>query len=448
MNKSERSVDRVVVRPLRKGEEARFEKLMEAHHYLGWGRLVGERMLYVATVGRRWVAVLVFASSAYALKDRDEWLGWIRELRQARLNFTTQNRRFLILPGEHEKNLASKILSLATKRLSADWERIYGHPVWAVETFVDPQRFEGTCYRAAGWEPLGLTAGAHRRPKRDFYDDSGSPKQLFVKLLRKDGKRLLCSKELPQCWRKYEKEVVLRSAVKTGESRSLHAAFSHLKDFRKANGKRYSLATVLACAGCAVLAGAEGIGQIAEIIEGFDQRHMRALRCWRNRKTGRYEAPAETCLRTVLGGIDPDEFDMTLARWVQQQQPMEAIAFDGKALKGCLDSEGKPLFLVSAVGHGNAALVGQVQVVNKSNEIPAARELLRQMPDIDGLMSTADAAHTNGETARVLLLEKGSDYLLPLKGNQPTILKKAEGLLPVRLFSLRHILDREIAWAN
>jgi hypothetical protein len=150
-------------------------------------------------------------------------------------------------------------------------------------------------------------------------------------------------------------------------------------------------------------------------------------------------------LRTVLGDIDPEQFDLMLAQWVQQQQPLEAIAFDGKALKGCLDSAGKPLFLVAAVGHGNAGLVGQVQVDSKSNEIPAARELLRQMPDIDGVMSTADAAHTNPETARVIVVEKGGDYLLPLKGNQPTILETAETLLPVRFFSLKRILERDIA---
>ena len=440
-------LDRVVVRPVAKSEEARFARLMDKHHYLAWGRPVGERMLYVATVGKRWVALLMFGAAAYALKDRDAWLEWQRHQRQGRLNFITQNRRFLILPDVREQNLASKILSIVTKRLADDWDRVYGHPVWAVETFVDPQRFEGTCYKAAGWQQLGFTVGAHRRARRDFYDESGSPKQLFVKALRKDAKQLLCADELPQCWRKYDKEVVLRSAVKTAESRSLLETFKQVRDFRKARGKRHHLATILACAACAVLAGAEGIGQIAEIIAGFDQRHLRAMRCYRNNKTKRYVAPAETCLRTVLGGIDPEQFDTILAQWVreQQQQPLEAIAFDGKALKGCLDSEGRPLFLVGAVGHENAGLVGQVQVDSKSNEVPAARELLRQMPDIDGVMATADAAHANAETARVIVLEKGCDYLLPLKGNQPTILKAAETLLPVRFFSLRHILDREIS---
>jgi hypothetical protein len=417
---------------------------MEKHHYLGWGKPVGETMLYVATVGTRWVALVVFGAAAYALKDRDAWIGWSLMQRQKRLNFIVQNRRFLILPKEHEANLASRILSLTTKRLEADWQQVYGHPVWAVETFVDPERFEGTCYRAAGWLPLGLTAGA-RRVRRDYYDDSGTPKQLFVKALRRDAQRLLSGESLPEAWRKHERSVVARSAVNTKQSRSLWQAFADVSDFRHARGLRYPLASVLASAACAVLAGAESIGEMAEICAGFEQRHLRALRCFRNPRTRRYQAPSETCFRTVLGGIDAQQFDTVVARWVQEQMPLEAIAFDGKALKGCLDSEGRPLFLVSAVAHGSGAFAGQVQVDSKSNEIPAARDLLAQMPPLDGVMATADAAHTQVETAQQIVRDKGGDYLLPLKGNQPSLLETAQTLLPMRLFSLRLLLDREVA---
>lgn len=437
-------VQQVRVRPLGTRERRQFERLMQRHHYLGWGQPVGETMLYVATVGKRWVALVVFGAAAYALKDREAWIGWNQVQRQKRLNFVVQNRRFLILPGEHEANLASRILGLTAARLSEDWERVYGHPVWVMETFVDPQRFEGTCYRAAGWKPLGLTAGA-KRVRRDFYDESGSPKQLFIKALRRDAQRLLSAETLPAAWQCYEQPVLARSAVNTAQSRSLWQAFAHVSEFRAARGKRYPLASVLACAACAVLAGAKGIAEIAEIVAGFEQRHLRALRCFRSPGTGRYQAPSETCLRTILSSIDAQEFDTVVAQWVQEQEPMVAIAFDGKALKGCLDAEGKPLFLVSAVAHGSGAFAGQVQVDSKSNEIPAGRALLSQLPPLDGIMATADAAHTQTETARHIVMNKGGDYLLPLKGNQPSILETAETLLPVRLFSLRLILDREVS---
>lgn len=110
------------------------------------------------------------------------------------------------------------------------------------------------------------------------------------------------------------------------------------------------------------------------------------------------------------------------------------MALDGKAVKGCLDTEGRPLFLVSAVGHGSAAPCGQVQVESKTNEIPAARQLLRQMGPLDDVLITTDAAHTNPQTARVIVQEQGADYFLPLKCNQPSILQVAETLLPRSAF--------------
>ena len=313
------------------------------------------------------------------------------------------------------------------------WQTKYGHPVFALETFVDPQRFQGTCYRAAGWEPLGLTAGC-RRIRRDFYDQSGRPKQLFVKLLRRDAAQLLCAPELPTAWQKYECKVLARSPVKTEHSRSLWEAFAQIGEFRKARGRRHPLPSVLACAACGVLAGAEGIAEMAEIVAGMEQRQLRALRCYRRRATGRYEPPSESTLRRALSGLAAEQFDTVVAQWVSQHEDVAAVALDGKALKGCLNEEGKPLFLVSAVAHGTGAFQGQVQVDSKSNEIPAARVLLKQMGPLDGIMVTTDAAHTQIETSQIVVMEQGGDYLSPIKGNQPSLLKKARRLLPVGLF--------------
>jgi hypothetical protein len=426
-------VGSVKVRPMRASERRRFERAIARHHYLGWGQPVGETMRYVAEVRGKWVALLTFGSAAYALEDRDTWLGWSRTQRQQRLCFVAQNRRYLILPGKSQANLASHILSLCTRRVAQDWQKVYGHPVVALETFVDPQRFQGTCYRAAGWEPLGLTAGS-RRVRRDFYDDSGSPKQLFVKLLRRDAAELLCAAELPAAWQKYERELSVRSPVKTEHSRSLWEAFAQIDDSRDVRGLRHPLAAVLACAACAVLAGAEGLAEIAEVVAGLEPRQLRALRCYRRKSTGRYEPPSESTLRRALSAIDPEQFDTVLARWVSQHEDIAAVAIDGKALKGCLNAEGKPLFLVSAVAHGTGAFQGQVQVDSKSNEIPAARELLTQMGPLDEMMVTTDAAHTQAQTAQMVVMQHGGDYLSPIKGNQPSLLKKAQRLLPVSLF--------------
>jgi hypothetical protein len=440
-------VDLVKVRPMRATERQRFERLIERHHYLGGGQPVGETMRYVAEACGKWVALVTFGAAAYALADRDARLGWSLPQRQRRLSFLAQNRRFLILPGKSEPNLASHILALCTRRVAADWQKTYGHPVFALETFADPQRFQGTCYRAAGWEPLGLTAGS-RRIRRDFYDQSGSPKQLFVKMLRTDAEELLCAPELPVAWQKFEHKVLARSPVKTEHSRSLWEAFAQIGEFRQARGIRHPLASVLACAACAVLAGAEGIAEMAEIVAGMEQRQLRALRCYRRRSTGRYEPPSESTLRRALSGIDAEQFDTVMAQWVSQHEDIAAVALDGKALKGCLNEEGKPLFLVSAVAHGTGAFQGQVQVDSKSNEIPAARCLLTQMGPLDDIIVTTDAAHTQVETAQVVVMEQGGDYLSPIKGNQPSLLKKAKRLLPVGHFFSDCQPSGETEWSS
>ena len=99
------------------------------------------------------------------MQPRDRWINWSDEQKYERLQYITNNQRFLILPGVSIKNLASRVLALNVKRLSADWETVYGHPIVMVETFVDHSRFKAICYRAAGWVPLGMTNGlwSHRR---------------------------------------------------------------------------------------------------------------------------------------------------------------------------------------------------------------------------------------------------------------------------------------------
>ena len=423
----------VRLRPITKAEQGRWEQLMSEHHYLGWSGPVGESQAYVATRAGQWVALLAFGAPAYRLKDRDHWVGWSLEQRRRRLNFVVQNRRFLILPGPKIPNLASRVLGLAVRRLNSDWQAKYGHPVLLIETFVDPQRFEGTCYRAAGWERLGCSAG-FGRARRDFYVEHEHPKEVWVKPLRRDAAEQLRAEDWPKTWQAHELRVLPYGPVRTEESRSLWEAFRKVPEFRQRRGIRYTLPAALACAACATLAGAKNPAEMAEIIAGFDQRHLRALRCFRNPRTGRYEAPSETTLRRVLGGINPETFDTVVAQWVRQQENPDVMALDGKAVKGCLDTEGRPLFLVSAVGHGSAAPCGQVQVESKTNEIPAARQLLRQMGPLDDVLITTDAAHTNPQTARVIVQEQGADYFLPLKGNQPSILQVAETLLPRSAF--------------
>ena len=154
------SIGHLEVRPILSCEQSRWDDLMKKHHYLGLRAIVGEAMRYVAILDGQWVALVGFGAAALKSRHRDGLIGWKPEIQWQRLKLVANNVRFLLLPEVRIKNLASKVLALTTKRLSADWQAVYDHPILLVETFVDDRRFLGTCYKAAGWLPLGKTAAS------------------------------------------------------------------------------------------------------------------------------------------------------------------------------------------------------------------------------------------------------------------------------------------------
>ncbi len=143
----------------RSREEPLFGSLIEEHHYLGYVQPVGEHLKYLVLAGGRPVACLAWSSPPFQLGPRDHYIGWSPEARRHNLRFLAYNTRFLILPWVRVPHLASHILGAMARLLPRDWERIYGHPVYFLETFTDPRRYRATCYRAANWVVLGQTSG-------------------------------------------------------------------------------------------------------------------------------------------------------------------------------------------------------------------------------------------------------------------------------------------------
>jgi hypothetical protein len=137
----------------RTADEALFNSLIEHHHYLGYEQPVGEHLKYLVYAQERPIACLAWSSAPRHLGSRDRYIGWSAEARRRNIRFIAYNSRFLILAWVHVPRLASHILGKVTRALSADWERTSGHPVYFAETFIDPGRFRGTCYRAANWQP-------------------------------------------------------------------------------------------------------------------------------------------------------------------------------------------------------------------------------------------------------------------------------------------------------
>jgi len=140
-------------------EEALFNALMHQHHYLGYTQPVGEQLKYMVFAGERPIACMAWSSAPRHLGSRDRFIGWSSQARLANVRLLAYNTRFLILPWVTVPHLASHLLGRIAKRLSADWQAVYAHPIYFVETFIDPQRFAGTCYRAANWTVMGQTTG-------------------------------------------------------------------------------------------------------------------------------------------------------------------------------------------------------------------------------------------------------------------------------------------------
>jgi hypothetical protein len=159
-------------------------------HYLGWRMPVGENLQYVARSGAgELLAVLVFGAAAWKCAVRDRWIGWTLEQRQARLDALANHQRFLIAPWVRVRYLASHLLGEVARRIAADWQRKYGHPVVLLETFVERDRFAGTCYRAANWQGLGSTQG---RSRQDRDRQLRVPvKEVYAYALRPDWREVL-----------------------------------------------------------------------------------------------------------------------------------------------------------------------------------------------------------------------------------------------------------------
>jgi hypothetical protein len=171
-------------------EEPLFNSLLDRYHYLGYTQPVGEQLKYLVYALGRPIACVAWSSAPRHLGPRDRFIGWSAEARRKNIRFLAYNTRFLILPFVEVEHLASHILGRMARWLPEDWNRIYGHPVHYLETFVDPEKFRGTCYRAANWKVLGRTTGRGKddqtkKPNRSLKEVLGYP-------LTQDFRQRLC----------------------------------------------------------------------------------------------------------------------------------------------------------------------------------------------------------------------------------------------------------------
>ena len=339
------SLKHVLVRPVSSTEEDRFQQLMNEHHYLGALPKISETIWYTAVFQDQWIALLCFSAAALKSSPRDRWIGWSFRHQYDRLKLVTNNSRFLILPGWHHRNLASRVLALCEKRIASDWQKRFGHPVVLLETFVDPQRFQGTIYKAANWIYAGDSRG-FSRTRNGYSNTAVSPKMVFVRPLRASARTLLSSPFLPPTYQTGGDRIMLSAQ----QMKTLPQFFDDIPDPRRPQGRRHRLSTVLAIAAAAVLCGMRGYQAIWEWAEDLGQNARRRFEC-RYQNKG-YIVPSLYVIRDVLVRVDPEHIDRALQRWNQQYaQHDESLAIDGKTMCNAIDDQGYQTHIMSAVGH-------------------------------------------------------------------------------------------------
>jgi len=307
----------VAVRPAMGNERDNWDQLMREHHYLGLRHLVGESIRYMALMNGEVVALLGWTSAAYKSGPRDSWIGWDEDTRHKRLIFLANNSRFLILPGVHIKNLASRILALNLKRLPEDWLNAYGHPVCLAETFVDQKRFSGACYRAASFIELGQTRGFRRNA--GYYYPHGDVKTILVREIHKDALSWLTAPFLSPGLLLGKRPLVDINRLVVNGPGGLTEHLVAVADPRRPRGVRYQQAVTLTMIVCAVVSGASTYKDLSYWSKTLSQETLRKLGSHRGSTVRGWVPPSESTTRRTFQAVDMSDLCQTVTAWLTAQ---------------------------------------------------------------------------------------------------------------------------------
>jgi hypothetical protein len=424
---STKACDSIGARIVGESETEWFDSLLKDKHYLGAGRSVGDYLRQVVELNGKVVALLVWGPACYALRDRDEWVGWTSIQRIERLKLVVQNRRYLLLTakGEHP-NLASQAMGAALRALPEQWNQSFGYRPLLAETFTDPEAYAGTCYKASNWEPVGMSAG-HKRHRADFYVPNDRPKKLWLRPLCPEARVLLAASELPDAYRKGLSAAPSGTLpVNAPQLDSLRTVFLKAPDPRGRN-TRFRGFAVLTIIALALLAGRRDIAEIARFATLLSQAQRRRLGLPRKQGTKAFwQVPSYSVFYQVLTRMDPEAFAKTLSTWLENRAGSlpGALALDGKMIR---DHIGLLTLAQHEDGTPVAVAVYDQKEGTERCELNAASALLEQIPALDGKLITADPLHCQRKHAATIV-EKGGDYLLQIKANQPKLLAKAQAL--------------------
>ena len=233
----------MTLRLARPDERRRWDATMAEHHYLGFQQFAGRGLRCVAEYQRRWLVLIGWQSGAFKCRPRDRWIGWRPREQFPRLRLIANNTRLLMLaPPGALPNLATCVMAANLRRLSADWQEAFGHPLELAEAFVDPKRFAGTLYAAGNWRSVGRTRGFSRSNGR-YTEPHGQLKKMYVYPLRRGARKRLRARQPCPSWEPVRPDPVSPDAVPLP---SLLQEFAAIPDHRRPQGRKFQLPTLLA----------------------------------------------------------------------------------------------------------------------------------------------------------------------------------------------------------
>ena len=315
----------LTVRPVPRAETARFDQILEEHHWLG-ARLFGSVVGHVAVLDGAWVALLGYGSAVLRCTARDTVIGWSDADRLDRLPMLAGQQRFCVLPGGRPQ-LASAVLARSLARLPGDYLDLHNQIVLAVETFTDPARHTGACYAAAGFACAGPTAGYARGPGGRGYAFHGQVKRCWLRQVRPGGlaalgapaPSALFDPPAPPAWLDLPAAQVASLRAHLG---------SQLRDPRDARGVRHGHAATAAIAAAALLAGHCLPASMAAYAAGFGQQALAVFGARWSPRSGGYLAPSESSFRRFMHGLPPGALGAAIGSWLTGQA--EAGALDAR----------------------------------------------------------------------------------------------------------------------
>ena len=312
-----------------------FDELMGDLHYLGSAKPTGDFLRQAVVRDGEWVALLAWGPACYALKDRDEWIGWHPAQRAQRQKLVVQNRRYLLLHDRGaEPNLASKALAAALRTLPEQWEQTFGYRPLLAETFTDIERFRGTCYKACGWIEAGESQG-FARDALDFYVPHGNIKRLWLKELAPGARETLGAAELPEgCIKGAASSAHGVLPFREAQLRSLFEALQTVPDPR--SRARFRIGSVLGITAMALLCGCRDVKAIHRFASRLTQAQRAKIGLPLKRGTKKFrEIPGYDTFYSLLRAIDPKETAKVLTKWLGDRAGNlpGALAMDGKFIR-------------------------------------------------------------------------------------------------------------------